>query len=390
MSLKLGNDDVAKVMLGGQEVSAVYRGTDEVWSAGGGGSDFVIEAFSTYLHRGTSAEIDIENGIDLAGEGGMVWIKARGRATSHILHDTERGPGKWIASDTVGRQKDNAQYLKSFTSKGFSLGTGAEVNMSGSQFVSWSWRRLPGMFDAVVHTCDGDQGSLYPHNLGVVPDIVMRRNITSNGDWYVWARAMPNNNGGADGNIALNKDAQYWVSDTQWATNTPPTDTHLSNGIFRGNAMSGNEIVSYLFASSPGLCDIGTYTGTGKNDNEINLGWKPQWVMIKRTNASADWLILDSARGDNQLYPNLTSVEVSNPILSFEPKGFRLKNDNPASNEAGGEYLYMAIVADPEFRMPPEWEQMNQEVAEKIAKREAAKEAITEKVKDSKDIKDDG
>ena len=50
----------------------------------------------------------------------------------------------------------------------------------------------------------------------------------------------------------------------------------------------------------------------------------------------------------------------------------------------------MAIKADPNFRMPPEWEQMNQEVAEKIARRDAAKEAITEKVKDSKDIKDDG
>ena len=35
MSLKLGNDDVTKVMLGSTEVSAVYKGTDEVWSAGG-------------------------------------------------------------------------------------------------------------------------------------------------------------------------------------------------------------------------------------------------------------------------------------------------------------------------------------------------------------------
>ena len=49
----------------------------------------------------------------------------------------------------------------------------------------------------------------------------------------------------------------------------------------------------------------------------------------------------------------------------------------------------MAIKADPNFRMLPEWEQINQEVAEKIARQEAVKEAITEKVKNSKDIKDD-
>lgn len=35
MGIKLGNSDVTKVMLGSQEVSAVYKGTDEVWSAGG-------------------------------------------------------------------------------------------------------------------------------------------------------------------------------------------------------------------------------------------------------------------------------------------------------------------------------------------------------------------
>ena len=32
MSLKLGNDDVTKVMLGSTEVSAVYKGTDQVWT----------------------------------------------------------------------------------------------------------------------------------------------------------------------------------------------------------------------------------------------------------------------------------------------------------------------------------------------------------------------
>lgn len=33
MSIKLGNQDVTKVMLGNQEVSAVYKGADQVWTA---------------------------------------------------------------------------------------------------------------------------------------------------------------------------------------------------------------------------------------------------------------------------------------------------------------------------------------------------------------------
>ena len=49
----------------------------------------------------------------------------------------------------------------------------------------------------------------------------------------------------------------------------------------------------------------------------------------------------------------------------------------------------MAIKANPNFRMLPDWEQMNQEVAEKVAHQDAVKEAAIEKAKNSKDKKDD-
>ncbi len=48
-------------------------------NAGGGGLD-IDEVFSTYLHTGTGATKSIVNGIDLAGEGGLVWSKGRSSA----------------------------------------------------------------------------------------------------------------------------------------------------------------------------------------------------------------------------------------------------------------------------------------------------------------------
>ena len=57
MSLKLGNDDVTKVMLGSTEVSAVYKGTDEVWSAEEPvviePIDDITEVFSVWPYKGT-------------------------------------------------------------------------------------------------------------------------------------------------------------------------------------------------------------------------------------------------------------------------------------------------------------------------------------------------
>ena len=47
-------------------------------SSGGKKSTYVDDVFSTYLYKGNqTAGHTITNGIDLAGEGGMVWIKSR-------------------------------------------------------------------------------------------------------------------------------------------------------------------------------------------------------------------------------------------------------------------------------------------------------------------------
>ena len=50
---------------------------------------FVEDVFSTYLYTGTGSAITINNGLDLSGEGGLVWGKSRNVASNHRLYDTE-------------------------------------------------------------------------------------------------------------------------------------------------------------------------------------------------------------------------------------------------------------------------------------------------------------
>ena len=54
-------------------------------------SVYADDVFSTYIWDGTGSAQTITNGIDLDGEGGMVWTKVRDYADNHYLADSERG-----------------------------------------------------------------------------------------------------------------------------------------------------------------------------------------------------------------------------------------------------------------------------------------------------------
>ena len=105
-------------------------------AAGSAGGDnlYVEDVFSTYLVTGTNAAVTVNNGLDLDGEGGMVWVKKRSAAGSHNLYDTERG-----ANNRISSNNSNAQDTKplDFTSTGFS----DFYWDSGVDYTSWSFRK---------------------------------------------------------------------------------------------------------------------------------------------------------------------------------------------------------------------------------------------------------
>ena len=68
--------------------------------AAGAGLD-VDEVFSTYLYDGNNTGQSIVNGIDLSGEGGLVWTKARDYTVDHALVDTVRGNTKFVQSNSA-------------------------------------------------------------------------------------------------------------------------------------------------------------------------------------------------------------------------------------------------------------------------------------------------
>ena len=121
-------------------------------AAGAAGEDkvYVDDVFSTFVYDGNSSTQVINNGIDLSGEGGLVWVKPRNVAHSHSLIDTERGTTKTISSNSGDGQYTNNQ-LSSFNSNGFTLNSGGNVNGT-YRYASWTFRKAPGFFDVVTWT----------------------------------------------------------------------------------------------------------------------------------------------------------------------------------------------------------------------------------------------
>jgi hypothetical protein len=337
--------------------------------AAAGGEFLAIEdVFSTYLYTGNGSTQTITNDIDLAGEGGLVWIKTRSHAVEPILVDTERGATKYLSTDRTAAEGTNADIVNAFNSDGFSFGGSSFVNTSGRTYASWTFRKAPRFFDVVTYTGDDVAGRTVSHNLGVQPGMIVVKSITAPvlpGSWGVYHRsngAFPeynnlflNNTNASDNNI------NFWY-------NTPPTDTEFTVGAGFSVNESGVQYVAYLFAHDPlgpsedgsdGLIACGSYTGNGSADGpEIDLGWEPQWVIIKRSDSTAGWVIFDVMRGmavggnDALLQPNTSDAE-NNTLNAIAPQssGFQIESSAGTYNASGGTYIYIAIRRGP-MRVP--------------------------------------
>jgi hypothetical protein len=56
-------------------------------------------------------------------------------------------------------------------------------------------------------------------------------------------------------------------------------------------------LIAYCFAEKKGFSKFGTYTGNGSADGTfVYTGFKPAWLMIKRTDSADAWFMFDNKR----------------------------------------------------------------------------------------------
>jgi hypothetical protein len=320
-------------------------------AAGAGGDNLYIEdVFSTYLYTGNASTQTITNGIDLAGEGGLVWGKRRNASGNHFLSDTTRGATKNLKSDlTSAEQTGNA--LSAFTSSGFSLATTGALNASGDTYASWTFRKAPKFFDVVTYTGTGNTQTI-AHNLGSVPGCIIVKAISTASNWCVYHRGIGNTQF-----LSLNlTNAAATLS--MWG-NTDPTSTTFTTGGFQAVGELGTQYVAYIFAHDAGgfgltgtdnVISCGSYTSDGSGNATVNLGYEPQWVMVKAAGTSSQWFIWDTMRGlnmtnDSPLNADSSSAESTSIADRIDPTatGFNMKGFVAFNTQ----FIYIAIRRGP-------------------------------------------
>ena len=165
---------------------------------------YIEDVFSTYLYTGNGTSQTITNGIDLAGKGGLVWIKRRNGVYSHVLYDTSRGVNLSLSSNTTGVNANQApDGVSAFNATGFSLNGNSHLdNNTTGTYASWTFRKQPKFFDVVTWTGDGSTNRQIAHSLNGTVGCIFVKSTTSAASWRVYHRSV-----GATGALTLNSTA---------------------------------------------------------------------------------------------------------------------------------------------------------------------------------------
>ena len=326
-------------------------------AAGAVSPTYIEDVFSTWLYTGNSSTQTITNGIDLSGKGGLVWIKKRTVAADpHCLFDTARGNTKRLSTNTASNETTITDEVTAFNSSGFSLGSGANgyTNSTGDTLASWTFRKQAKFFDVCTWTGDGTDKTIN-HNLGSAPGVIIAKNTSASGNWWVYHRSLTTPN---EAFLSLNSTtAVNQAGQNIWNAGS----TSFLASTYLSLSDSGSTYVAYLFAHDAGgfgdsgndsIIKCGSFTTDGSGNATVNLGWEPQWGLFKNSGGASNWLMFDTMRGapvdgdGAYLQPNSTGAEftIGSGVgyMCPTPTGFQVKN-------LGGVYtiIYIAIRRGP-------------------------------------------
>jgi len=257
---------------------------------------------------------------------------------------------------------------------GFTLGDSqagqGDVNYTdGGTYVAWNWKaggsgssntdgsitstvsaNQDAGFSIVSYTGNGSDGATIGHGLSKAPEMVIFKDRDASVNWAVMG--YPTHPAySTDGNMLfLNLTEAQGNSESNEISLGASTITLVDSGPLLGT--SGNDYIAYCFHSVEGFSRCGKYEGNGSTDGVyVHLGFRPMWIMIKRTSTTSDWAILDSARGFNSEWEQLSANESDaeggfDDRIDFVSNGFKTRASS-FPNGSSVEFIYLAFAEQP-------------------------------------------
>ena len=334
--------------------------------------------FQTTLYTGNGGTLAVTNGGNSDLQPDWLWLKKRNASVNHFLFDSVRGASKELNSNNNEAEASPANYLSSFNSDGFTIGSDSDINGSSDTHVAWQWKagtsftndasatgvgsidssgsvNTDAGFSIITFTGTGSSGAVVAHGLGSVPKMMIFKNIGAASAWTTYHHSVITASGSNKSYLTLN------TTDGKRTNGTDTTFLAVNTATFtlgtdEGLNKSSNNYIAYCFAEKKGYSKFGSYTGNGNaNGAFVYTGFKPAFVLLKYSSAAGNnWFLYDNKRPgyneiDQKLYANASDAEEDSQYnnMDFLSNGFKLRTTDGDSNASGGIYIFMAFAENP-------------------------------------------
>ena len=339
--------------------------------------------FQVALYNGTASDNNVitnDGNSDLQPD--WLFFKHRTASTQDwYVVDSSRGSTKGLATNTSAAETTSSSSTKdfqSFNTDGFTVGTPENTDACNSigTKAAWQWKCNGGTTSSntdgsITSTVQANQDAGFSivtwtgnttgssqtigHGLGAAPKTIIVKDRDSTAVWVSYHEPL-----GTGKYLQLHSNAAQGSISNYWSS-TAPSSTVFgvigdNGGAGYANNVSGNDMIAYCFAEKQGYSKFGSYIGNGSTNGPfVYTGFKPAFIMRKRTDGSGGWDILDYKRdptnlADQFLTANANSAE-SNYLDIFSidilSNGFKFRTSRYESNQSGSTYIYMAFAENP-------------------------------------------
>ena len=329
--------------------------------------------FQTALYTGNGGTLNVVNDGNSDLQPDWLWFKSRSHTTDHGLQDTVRGNDKAIQSNSnLAEAGVGSSQITALNTDGFSLSSGGDVNTNARTYVCWQWKAGTAFsndasstsvgtidsvgsandtagFSIVTYSGTGSNGTI-KHGLSTTPNIIFWKRRDNNAgavNWIVQSTLFGNQT-----KLVLNT-TEAFSTGSAFSQTDNWTNTLIDLKNYEGQNASNGTYVAFCFAEKKGFSKFGIYEGNANNGDGsfVFTGFKPAWVMVKKSDATNNWVIQDTKRNPHNmmtefLMANVSDAESTGLNFDFLSNGFKLRSNSGGSNSAS-DFAYLAFAGEP-------------------------------------------
>jgi hypothetical protein len=308
----------------------------------------VAKSFTTVAYTGNGSTQTIDG---LGFKPGLIWMKRRDTAQEHALVNIVSGPLKHLYSDLTNAEVTTTNGVSSFNDDGWTMGANGLMNNTNNTYVGWAWKaddneptiNTEGTIDTVVSAnanagfsivnwTGGSSGTATTgHGLSAAPELIIQRPINATSDWFIWHKDLTSGNSLRFTTAAESTAIAFTVNSTLFYTNWTNTSYNW---------------IAYCFHSVSGYSKIGSYAGNGTSQT-VTLGFRPDFVILRKYDDTQDWFIFDSVRGDTQPFDARLKANSSGAETTSDTNIYAtdtgLNFSSASFNDSGKNFIYAAF-----------------------------------------------